>query len=170
MVETLANVYTTQAEIVNVYSQAGFDFTLDDLSGATLTQAILEFTEDATDIINQHAAIRYEESDMENSRWVRSRASWIAAYLFSQRRGNPTPDPFANRFEMIMDELREVRNDNLDIPRLGTKSNFIPSISNFEIDDRFGVRKIRVQPQISSGGTYSEQDISTLSNIDNDWF
>lgn len=170
MVETLANTYTTEEEIVNVLSQAGIDFDLDDLSAPLRTQAVKEFIEDATDIINQHAAIRYEETDLANSRWVHSRASWIAAWLFSQRRGNPAPDSLANRYEIILDELREVRNDNLDIPRLATKSNFVPSISNFKIDDRFGVRKIRVQTQISSGGTYSEQDIDTLNNLDNDWF
>lgn len=167
MVETLAFTYTSQAEVEKVYSQAGLDFSLDDLAGADLTQGIKEFLEDATDFVNQFAGDRYEEADMNESRWVRSRASWIAAYLFSQRRGNPPPEAFANRFDMIRDELEQVKADNLNIPRLGTKSNFLPSISNYTIDDRHPIRKVRVQTDISSGGLYSEQDVS--NQHDNEW-
>lgn len=166
MVETLAFVYTSEAEIVNVYSQAGLDFSLDDLV-AELAQAKKEFIEDATDFINQYAGDRYDEADMTESRWVRSRASWIAAYFFSQRRGNPPPESFAVQFDRFEKELMQVKDDTLNIPRLGTSSNFIPSISNYEIDDRSSVRKIRVQPEISSGGTYPEQDVS--HNHGTDW-
>lgn len=169
MVEVLTNVYTSEAEIVNVLSQLGLDFTLDDLVEPTLTQAKLEFIEDATDLINQFAALRYLEADMVNSRWVRSRASWLAAYLFTQRRGNPAPGSVADRHERIMDELRDVREENIDIPRLATRGNFVPSISNYKIDDRFTKRKVRVETEISSGGTYPEQDADVLLNR-NEWF
>jgi len=170
MVEVLTNVYTSQAEVESIYSVAGFDFTTDDRTGAPLTQTILEFVEDATDQINQYAGLRYLETDMVNSRWVRSRASWIAAYRFAQRRGNPAAASLADRFEEIMQELRDVRSEDIDIPRLGTSGNFIPSISNYKIDDRFRERKVRVQTNISSGGIYSEQDVARFFGSQSEFF
>lgn len=165
-VETLSFVYTSITEIEKIYSSAGADFASDDFTGADLTQLQLEIVEDATDYINQYVLGRYRATDLADSRWVRTRASWIGAYFLSQRRGNPAPEPFFSRKEEIEEELIKVRDQKIMIPRLSNKSDFTPALSNYKIDHRFRKAKIRVQQRTSTGGTSSRQDLDR--DIDNE--
>jgi hypothetical protein len=157
-VETLSQVYTTQAEIERIYSNLASSLQIDDVDIDEVSDFWTELTEDATDIINQYAESYYDPTDMVNSRWVRTRASWVGCYLLSQRRGNPSL--FADRFEIIIDELQRVYRGDLIIPRLPTREDMTPAMSNVVIDDRFRVHKIRVHPTISTGGTSGKQDLS----------
>jgi len=113
--------------------------------------------DEATDTINQYAMEWYEESRLVNSLWVRRRATVIACWLLSQRRGNP--GQFEERVSQITLELEKVLKGDLRIPRLPMRADFTPGVSNYRVDDRYLVRKTRVEPQISTGGRGSKQDI-----------
>lgn len=153
--EVLSEVYTSKAEIESLLSFSGVDVRLDDLGEADMIQTILEIAEEATDVVNEHCLGRYKSTDMVDSRWVHSAATWIACYLLSQRRGNPAL--FSDRYQQIITRLEDVQRRRKHIPRLGTREDLTPAVSNVRVDDRFIKAKVRVERSISTGGTYSNQ-------------
>lgn len=158
-VETLASIYTSEEEVTRLFSSLGIELRLDDLMGSDLATYWTEVTCDATDKVNEYCEIYYEPTDMVNNRWVRTRATWICAYLVSQRRGNPAQ--FFTRYEEIIGELLAVLEGRLLIPRLPTRADFTPAMSNQVVDDRFALHKLRTYQTISTGGISSRQDLST---------
>ena len=153
--ETLAQVYTSKAEMESLISFAGVDLRLDDLGEADMTQVILEIVEEATDVVNEHCLGRYEATDLVDSRWVHSVATWIGCYLLSQRRGNPAL--FSERYEQVITRLEDVQHRRKNIPRVPERANMIPAVSNVRVDDRYMKNKVRVERSISTGGTYTGQ-------------
>lgn len=150
-VETLSYTYTSQAEIESLYSSEGVSLRIDDLTGSALTNFWTEWIADATTIIRSYCEGTYSDEDLSISHWVRRRATWIAAYLMSQRRANPAQ--FQPRYEEIMEELERVRTGELTIPGVPMRADLSPSVDNLVIDDRMFLRKQRVQSGISAGGT-----------------
>jgi len=157
-VETLAYRYTSRAEMQRVLGASGIDLRSDDLGGSEDSSMIDEVTGEATEMINFYAGLNYDEKDLETSFIVRRWATWIACYLLSQRRGNPAL--FSDKYEETIALLEEVYKFNRIIPRLPTREDLTPAMSNLHIDDRFRTHKIRVHPTISTGGTYGKQDLS----------
>lgn len=154
MTETLAYTYTSRNEMNRIFSAVAIENRLEDLIDDA--QTVLEIIEEATDWINQYCSMLYEESDLNNSRWVRSRCTWYACYLLSQRAGYPAL--FTDRIEKIESDLKDVFTQQVPIPRLPYRSNMAPAMSNVIVDDRFAVAKIRVHQPISPGGTSGRQD------------
>lgn len=160
-VETLTHVYTTEAEIERIaYGDNGTNLIMDDLSVSNKATLWSEICEDASDFINEFAELRYAPEDLAGSRWVRTRAAWIGAYFLSQRRGNPAL--FVNRFDEITDELQRVADGQIIIPRLPTREDFTPAMSNMIVHDYFNIHKLRVHPSISTGGGGKNQDLSPV--------
>lgn len=159
--ETLAYTYTSQAEIERLHGKAGVANLLADLQGANIASLLEEMIADATLTIDSYASQVYDQEDLATSRWVRSRATWIAAYRLSQRKGNN--DLYAQRYQEIIDELEKVKNLTLVIPNIPTSSDMTPMMSNVSVDPRYNIRKIRVNPEISTGGVIERQDISWSS-------
>jgi hypothetical protein len=154
----LTYTYTTREEIQRLYGSSGQQAIIQDLSGSNISSWYTELIADASDIINQYCLVYYHAEDLGNSRWVHTRATWIAAYLLSQRRGNPAL--WGGRYAEILEELRMVLAGLIQIPGLPTRSDFTPAMSNLVIDDHFQISKIRVQPFISTGGVGSNQQIA----------
>lgn len=135
------------------------DITIDDVTFLEEdNQMWVELIEEATDFVNQYAIWRYDAEDMVNSRWVRSRATDILAYLLSQRRANPALATYETRFRDIEAELQRVEKGMLKIPRLPISGDLTPAMSNIKIDDRFRTKKARVQQSTSVGGGHPNQD------------
>jgi len=153
---SLSYAYTSEAEIKRVISTSGFDLRVDDL--ADTLDAITDIVEEATDMVNFYCGLHYNESDLETSPLVRRWTTWVACYLLSQRRGNPAI--FADRMGEVLALLEEVSRHDRIIPRLPTREDLTPAMSNVHIDDKFRTHKIRVHPTISTGGTYGKQDLS----------
>jgi hypothetical protein len=156
--EVLPYIYTDQDAIERLYSENGVSLSLDDLTGAEQTTFWTEITSEATDVVNQYAELYYAPIDINDSSWVQRRATWIAAYFLSQRRGNPAI--FGDRYDEIIEELKAVYRGELLIPRMPTREDMTPAMSNLIVDDRFRVHKLRVHPTISTGGVSSRQDMS----------
>jgi hypothetical protein len=166
-VETLSYVYTSENEITRLISQTGVALRVSDLTGTEKTTYWVEVTEEASDFINQYCT-NYDPADMADSRWVRSRATWIALVLLCRRRANPVPDSIIQRYEEILEELRLILAGVLQIPRLDPVSDTLPTMSNQRVDDRFRHRKLRTNPTISVGRTTPDQDLDWLWTYD--WF
>ncbi len=159
--ETLTYTYTTQAEIERLYGKTGVAAITADLQGTNIASMWEEIIADATLTIDSYASQVYDQEDLATSRWVRNRATWLAAYRLSQRKGNN--DLYAQRYQEIIDELEKVKSLILIIPNIPTSSDLTPAMSNISIDPRYNIRKVRVNPEISTGGTSDRQDISWSS-------
>lgn len=167
VVETLTYTYTTRTEIERLYSSVAVGQQTADVSGTNQDALVWsDIVGDVTTLIDSYCSIYYNPASLETSRWVRTRAQWIGAWILSQRRGNT--ERFAKRVELFMEELERVREGILQIPNLPTREDFTPAMSNVYVDAWAGTRKIKVQPVVSTGGNSGRQDISWFQW--NDWF
>lgn len=157
--------FTSQDELDRLFSQSGIDLRIDDLTDTPTLEddspdplykgtALNEFIDDASEWMWQFLWLIYEESDVTNNKWVRRRATWIAAYFISMRRGNP--GQFIDRYEQIKEELTAVYNRQMFVPDAPVKVTTQPVISNFIIDNRGYAPVERVLP-FNSMGSYPGQ-------------
>lgn len=153
-------IYTSRDEMERILSQIGVNLRIDDLDVAGSEGALESFYIDATLTIDTYVQHYYEPQDLYSSYWVRLRASWLACYYLSQRRGNPAL--FQLRYNQILEELERVQLGELVIPGLPTRFDLTPAMSNIVIDERFTIDKIRVHPSISTGGVSSRQSLSPV--------
>lgn len=159
MVETITYTYTTADEIKRIFSTAAVELRVDDdedgYVNTTEDDVYTDIVYDATDVINLYLEQWYDPSDMAENSWIRRQATWIGCYLLSQRRGNPSQ--YNKRYEEVIAQLEKIQEGKLQVPRLPHRADFTPALSNYRIDDRNQVQKIRVQPNISTGGTSARQ-------------
>jgi len=165
-IETLSDVYTTREEIETIFGKRGVSSHIDDqdLGNVPYDDAEQETDDiwdgivvDATDEINIYCLNWYASADMKNNKWVRRQASYLGCYYLSIRRGDP--GQYAARREEILLSLQKIANGQMQIPRLATRGDLTPGSSNYTVDDRYRINKIRVQPSISQGGTYTNEDL-----------
>lgn len=157
MPSALTHTYTDQDAIERLISEQGFNLRMDDLIGSNRSDYMTSLVADATELVNANCAQFYNTSDLANSWWVNIRATWVACYFLSQRRGNVPPASLAVRYKEILAELEEVRLGLIQIPGIPTSANMAPAMSNLIVDDSFNVRKLRVHQDISAGGTDGRQ-------------
>ena len=151
-------VYTSRDEMEGVLSQTGINLRIDDIDVMDSEGVLDSFFYDATLVIDTYTQHLYYSQDLYSSYWVRIRASWLACYYLSQRRGNPAL--FQVRYNQILEELERIMDGELLIPGLPTAYDITPAMSNVVVDERFAIDKIRVHPSISTGGTSSRQSLS----------
>lgn len=156
--ETVPYIYTTEAEIQSLFGAEAVTLLTDDNQDGTGDSTLSDAAcLDATDYINLYCSLRYNESDMVNNQWVRRQATYLAAYFLSMRRGNP--QRYLSAYERITAVLERINRGELMIPRLPTRSDYAPGVTNYRVDDRFHVNKTRVQPTITSGTDTGDQDL-----------
>jgi len=163
----LTYYYTSQAEISRIVSTDAADAFTDDIDDSTSESELWdEIRAEATDMVNYYLAAWYDESDMVANSWIRRQATWLGCFLLSQRRGDP--GKYHARSEQIIDMLERISTGRKQVPRLPQKADLTPSLSNYRVDDRFYIAKIRVQPTISSGGTSGRQHMDPMFPCE--WF
>lgn len=158
MPETITYLYTTQAEMERLYGKKGLESLIADMGGTNIATWWQEIAADATTTIDSYASQVYAPADLYTSYWVRIRATWIGCYRASQRKGNP--DLFSQRYQEIIEELEKVKTQDIIIPNIPTAADLTPAMSNVYIDARYEIDKIRVIPQISTGGTSGRQSLA----------
>lgn len=166
MPTALAYTYTSQEEIQRLYSVQGVKAIISDLAGPNVAYMWEELIADATTMIDAYLGAIYNPIDLMNSYWIRQRATWIAAFRLSQRKGQP--DLFSQRYEEIMEELVKAQALAILVPNVPTSINMAPSMSNTYVDPRFSIDKIRVYEQISTGPSYAGQSTSYWWPVE--WF
>jgi hypothetical protein len=147
--ETVPYLYTTQTEIEGYWSSVAAADCMDDAVAPLLTTIWDEICTAATDEANFYLLRYYQDADLANNRWVRTRTTWIACYLLSMRRANPAQ--FQTLYERAILDFSEV-NEARPVPRMLLNTHLTPAMSNIRVDDRFRVAKERVEPLISTGG------------------
>ena len=151
-------LYCTEAQMERVLSGAGLTLRVDDDDDNINDAANVTWVrEEATDWINSIIGFRYAAADMAANDYIQKIAAHKAACLASERRGNPVSASLLRTCEKFEEILELVRLRKREIPRLNESANRIPSLSNFLIDGRFRRSKVRVQEEISTGGSGTRQ-------------
>lgn len=159
-VETVSYTYTSEAEINRVFSDSAVDLRVDDLTGSELTTFWTEIVIEATDMVNFYCELYYDPVDMQDNRWIRRQATYLGCYLLSIRRGNP--EQYTQQYDRVLADLQLIAEGKRQVPRLPTRGDLTPAMSNMRVDDRFTISKVRVQPSISTGGSSSNQHIDPI--------
>lgn len=167
--EPLPPLYTSRAEMEELFSRLGVDSRIDDDQSASVNtpydftraedqpneETYLDFIIlNATELINQYLYLYYDPLVLTDNRWTRMVCTWIACYLLSKRRGNP--ELFTTEYEQYIETLKLIAkgpgvNGNPLVPRAALRFDLRPSHSNIVIDDHYTQSKIRVQETTSSG-------------------
>lgn len=160
---TLTNTYTTEDEMDRLFSVQGVDLRTEDLDTNDRAQAIIDVIEDTTETFNSYLEAYYLDTDLKNSPWVRQRATYWACYLLSKRMDN-APN-FADRRREILEELQQLAagsalSGGLRIPRLATRGEHVPRMTNQHIDQWFHQQKLRTVSFISVGQSFTNQNIA----------
>lgn len=144
----LTYLYTSEDEIRRLLSSDGANEWSDDLSEAGEDYYFTEVIEDATGTINQYLVRLYSEVDMVNSPWIRRRATYIAAYHYTKRRGNP--GLYGDDYLRCIDDLLEVVDGNAVVPGLPFDAGMQAVMQNVTIDQRYLYHKPRVRMTMST--------------------
>ena len=155
---------TSRDRIVRLYGSLGLNNILDDVVGATEDAVIDQFIVDAEQTIAVRIGRFFTNTSLAQSEWIRSRATWIASYLISKRRGNE--HYFESLYMQALNELDAMATGEIppiaDIPM---RSDLTPSMSNLVVDDRFYSAKLRVKPFVSVGSANPERHESYFGDF-----
>ena len=147
-------LYTSQTEMESIFGELGVQLRLDDdednIFSTPETDRINDIITEATDICNQWLEHYYDPTELETSRWVHRRASWIACHLLARRLGNP--DQFSSEHAQAIEDFKMIFKGKHFIPRLTPYTNFQPSVSNQTVDYRYFRSKLRTDVDTSRGG------------------
>lgn len=163
-VETLTPL-CTQAEMERLFSTLAIELRGDDDDdGVFETGVVNDSIEYASDTIYQYCLDWHTADKLATSLWVHRRATIIACWHYSQRRGNP--GQFQSLYEITIAELEKIQGGKIRIPRLAWRSNLTGGVSNFRVDDRYVIKKTRVEQTISTGGRGTKQDADRTVYLD----
>lgn len=171
----LTYTYTTQAEMESIFgteSTSPVELRLDDdgdLDGsldAIEASALADVIEEASHEINFHLAQRYTPVVLNAHSWVRRACSIIACYLLSQRRGDPAQ--YTDAYTRVITRLEEIFAGKRDLPLTADRhpADQQPALSNLVVSDRYGRKKLRVQEDVSEGGTDGSQHLDHVYYFD----
>lgn len=142
---TGATTFTLDGSSGNAaYSGGGAWFSTGTSQGLT-TQAINL----ATAKVNRFCQSLYDVADLALSWSVWSWATSIACHWLCARRQNPIPSSINNLYLESLDELQAVRSGNLIIEDIGFRNNIMPQWSACRIDNRWSLKKMRVEAGLS---------------------
>lgn len=130
---------TSAAEMDRLFSAVGVDLRTDDGTEATIVEEIIDW---ASETIASYTLSHYDTAVLATSAWVHRRATILACYYLSMRRGNPPQ--FVAEYKRILEELELVQNNKLLIPDATVRAADIPTVSSYRVDDRYISTKQRV--------------------------
>lgn len=104
---------------------------------------------DATETINLYCFQHYDYGALKNSVWVNRRATDIAVYLLSCRRGNSPSSSMERRYQESLQWLEKVHDGLYELPGVPVRFSSAPAWSNVRIDQRYPTYRIRVERTIS---------------------
>jgi hypothetical protein len=147
--------YCTKPDIEALWTPALLLASVDDDSSGTYSPTedgyITRAIERAADRMNAYLEQRYKLADLAANTWCRDANAAIAAYLLSIRRGTSAPAPFQLQYDALMSDLYDISRGRLNVPQATQTLEMIPTVSNFRIDPRHSLSKVRRVSEISSG-------------------
>lgn len=113
----------------------------------------------ATAKVNRFCQPLYDVVDLALSWSVWQWATAIACHWVCARRNNPIPGSLNNMYLEALDELMAVRKGEMAVEDIGYRNNIMPMWSALRIDNRWSLKKMRVESGISdrTPATYPRQ-------------
>lgn len=150
----LEYLYTDQAEINDLLSENGVNLRLDDDDDAAvdadeLVRITPRIVNKATARCNLYLLERYDANQLADSWMVHHWATVIGAYMVCQRRGNVIPESLQQEYDQCIEEMQAVKDGDMSLGDVPQRESDQPTFSNVTIDDRYRVRRVRVQRPIS---------------------
>ena len=168
-VEPVPELLSSREEVESILSADGINLRIDDdLDGVTDgtsgsandTEKLIDALVEASDEGYENLW-RYTPENLCTSRWVRRRCSYIAAYILSIRKGNPSL--YEDKYHQYLKEFRMVRKGLKHIPRLSPKRSYQPTMSNVIVDQWYGYAKLRTTQELNEGPDDPKQFPDTLA-------
>lgn len=148
--------FTSREEIERLLSLTGNQQWLDDLGDIDVTDFYSEIVADATLTCLQYLGRVYDANDLASSYWVRRRATYIAAYHLTKRRGDP--GLYGEDYQRSVEELQDVWEGLIQIPEIPFSSGMAAVMQNITVDQRYVSQKGRVVQHLST-------DVSGRENL-----
>jgi len=146
--------YTSEDEMKQLFGEEGVSLRMDDVDVDEYEDTITDIIADATETCDLYLRARYDQSDLATSKWVRRRATFIACYYLSRRRGNPAE--YVTQYEEARADLEDVKDGDLLLPGVPVSASMTPTMSNFVMDAR-NVQPMRVRTELSVGDNTGDQ-------------
>jgi len=102
-----------------------------------------------TATVNRYCQTLYDTADLALSWSVYNWATWIATQWLCIRRGNPIPSSILNAYLETLDNLEMVKSQQMCIEDIGLRNTCMPCWSNVRIDQRWNIKKMRVETVLS---------------------
>lgn len=153
MPAALATLFCSEEDLRYVLSEVGVDLRVIDNAGfeaasaveaGYITRALTQGTTKVKRYCNQ-----YDPADLATTWSVNEWASIIAARWLCSRRGNPVPSSLEKMYDETMEELELVKGGTLLIEDIGYRSPAWPTLTNVRVDQRYRLRKVRVESPLS---------------------
>ncbi len=122
-------------------------------SGVNLigAQRLVKSCQYATSQVKLYCCKRYDDDQLVQA-WSCNRwATTLAARWMCRRRMQQAPKGIEADAADCLDEMRQVMSGAMSIEDIGTRTTSWPYISNFEIDVRYNLGRVRVIPLLSEG-------------------
>lgn len=153
--------YTSKPEIESIFSAAGVRWRIDDDRDNQASSPELTFLTDVVQDASQYVQMQlqrwYSDAQCAASMWVRRQASLYAAHLLSLRRGNP--GQFRDAVTALQATFDKIQMGWLRVPDIVPAENLGPAMSSYVVDQRWGLRQIRVVEPASSGDSLPSPDL-----------
>ena len=146
--------YCVEADVQALLSVDGEQMRLTDAGEdyPTATEAAYLTTQGinwASSRINMYCLTRYDASQLATSYLVNEWATIFAARWLCSRRGNPVPKAIQDLYDEALEDLKQVRMGQLDIPDIGQRDPGYPAWSNMTVRPEYLYRKVRREQSIS---------------------
>lgn len=140
--------FTSTEEIIRLVSLDGSNQWVDDLDKSDYDDFMIEAISDATLTCMQYIGMKHDAVDLYQSYWVRRRATYIAAYHFTKRRGDP--GLYGEMFNRAILDLEQVADGIIQIPDVPFSSGMLAVMQSPVVDMRYLQNKIRIRQSAST--------------------
>lgn len=139
----MSTLLTTREEMRRIFGEDAINLRLDDMTDPSDQDNVVEdIISYASETVLSYLLSHYDESAVSASPWVRRRATILACYYLSERRGNP--QQFVAQAKRVMEDLKLVQENGILIPGVPVRAADVPTVSSYRIDDRYLISKQRV--------------------------
>lgn len=146
-------LYCVAADVENILSVDGDTGRLDDDDSGSLSATesgyLTRAIQWATARVNLYLLGKYPAVDLAQSWIVNQYASIVAAYLVCSRRGNSAPASLKALYEETMEDLKQLRAGEIQLPDTAMRTAAWPAWSNVNVSVLYTIKRVRVQKPIS---------------------
>lgn len=147
--------FSSETEVIRMLGKFGVELIMEDVGNqAYIWEEVLGYVDET---IYQYIAQQYDPELHKTNRFLRRRATILAAHYLSQRRGNPAL--YLREATQIREEMEALRSGRIHIPNSVPRGNLGPVVRNYVMQPSRHFPQ-RVQSYKSTGDKYPSEKIS----------